>query len=123
MNRTRLGRRAMLASAALVFIACGGGVIVPMPEAGVAPNACAEATDCAWGEIDHEITTSSECVCLLGCPSQALSKVTVDRRSQQYKLLCTPGKDGKGNTCPIDDCAAPPKLDCQAGKCVAAAAP
>ena len=119
MKTTHPPRRAALAGAALAFFACGGSVTVP----GVSPgpyDTCAAPTDCAWGEIDHEISSSSDCVCLFGCPHLPLSKATVDRRTAQYNAVCTPGTDGKGNPCPVDDCAAPPKLDCQAGKCAAA---
>ena len=58
-------------------------------------------------------------MCLFGCPYLPLSKTTVDRRNAQYKALCTPGKDGSGKTCPVDDCAPPKAITCVDHKCVA----
>jgi len=58
-------------------------------------------------------------MCLFGCPYIPLSKTTVDRRAAQYKALCTPGKDGKGNPCPVDDCAPLKDITCTNNKCVA----
>jgi hypothetical protein len=80
-------------------------------------DTCSVASDCAWGEIDREIVTAADCPCLFGCPHLALGAETVKRRQDQYKALCTPGKNGKGQTCPIDDCAQPPPLACNGGKC------
>lgn len=129
MNTTRSLHRAALACAAVVFVACGSVTNLPGEDAGVTSGAssssggpydtCTAPTDCAWGEIGHEILSSSDCQCLFGCPHIPLSKTTFDRREMQYKSLCTPGKDGKGNQCPIDDCALPPQIDCKDGKCVA----
>lgn len=93
------------------------GVDVPPDIANV--RACQTSTDCAWGEIDHEIVRSTDCVCLLGCPMLVLNRVTVDRRQAQYRSLCTPGRDGMGNPCPIDDCSQPPPLVCRDGACQA----
>ena len=117
-----------LPCAALLLVACGGNVAVSGggggtggaggTGAGGSYDACATATDCAWGEIDHEILQASDCVCLFGCPHIPLSKVTVDRRNMQYDALCDPNKDGQGNPCPIDDCAIPPPIQCVSGKCV-----
>jgi hypothetical protein len=130
MNTTRSLHRAALACAALVLVACGGVTTLPGEDAGVTSggssgsggpyDTCSAPTDCAWGEINHEILSSSDCLCLFGCPSLPLSKTTFDRRNAQYKSLCTPGKDGKGNQCPVDDCAGPPEIACKNGKCVAA---
>lgn len=124
MNITPWSHAAAIACAALSFIACGGKVILANDDAGVSSggpyDTCSAPTDCAWGEIDHEILSSSDCVCLFGCPFIPLSKATVDRRKTQYAASCTPGEDGQGNPCGIDDCASPPQIDCQAGKCVAA---
>ena len=124
--------RPALALAALVFLACGARVTVDGGDGGVssggsagsggagAYDACVTATDCAWGEIGHEILSSSDCVCLFGCPSIPLSKTTVERRMMQYDALCTPGKDGMGNPCPVDDCAGPGPIACNNGHCGAA---
>ncbi len=125
-------QRPALALAALVVAACGarvtvdggdGGVSSGGSDGGVAYDACTTATDCAWGEIDHEILSSSDCVCLLGCPSFPLSQATVNRRQMQYDALCTPGKDGMGNPCPVDDCAGPGPIACTGGHCVAESIP
>jgi len=136
MSGTRYFLRAALAGAAIVFMACGGKVVAEKTDGGVstggagagaggagtgAYDACVTAADCGWGEIDHEILTPADCVCLYGCPYIALSQETVDRRSQQYNQLCSFGVDGQGNPCGIDDCAGPPVAACNAGHCGAAA--
>lgn len=84
-------------------------------------DTCTAATDCVWGEIKSDITAKEQCPCLLGCPSLPQNKTTNDRRRSQYQMLCTPGKDGAGRACPIDDCAQPPPLVCTNGKCVSGA--
>lgn len=81
-------------------------------------TSCQTAADCQWGEIRHEILAPTDCVCLLGCPSTALNRATVARRNAQYMALCTPGRDGNGRPCPIDDCGGPPALECRMGACV-----
>lgn len=91
-------------------------------DAGTSPvpgpyDSCEVASDCAWGEIDHEILKPSDCVCLLGCPHIPLSKSTVERRASQHQQLCDPHRDGQGDPCPIDDCAQMPPLACSAGTC------
>ena len=48
------------------------------------------------------------------------TKVTASRRGDQYKALCNPGKDGKGQPCGIDDCAGPGAIACIDGACKAA---
>src|SRR6185369_8011773 len=135
-------RRTALTGAALLFIACGGVTSLPTGSGGVTSGAggagggsstgtdgsgayaaCSTANDCAWGEIDHEILTSADCPCLFGCPYIPLSKSTVDRRQAQYNALCTPGVDGMGNGCGVDDCAGPPTAICNAGTCMAAPTP
>lgn len=83
-----------------------------------ANNSCNAATECAWGEIDHEILTRADCPCLAGCPGIALSRATVERRQRQYSALCTPGVDGMGRPCGVDDCIPPPPLECRAGVCL-----
>lgn len=80
-------------------------------------NACTMASDCAWGEIDHEITQRSDCICLFGCPSIPQNRATVERRQAQYRMHCDPRVDGMGDPCPVDDCIAPPPLSCTAGAC------
>jgi hypothetical protein len=129
--------RAALACAAIVFMACGGNVVVEKHDGGgvagggggsggttiIGYDTCAVATDCGWGEIDHEIVTSSDCICLFGCPFIPLNVDTVNRRTQQYNSLCTPGIDGQGNPCAVDDCAGPGPAACNAGHCGAPAVP
>ena len=83
-------------------------------------DACTVAEDCAWGEINHEIRTTCDCICLFGCPGTPLSKSTLERRNAQYDARCTRGKDGAGQACPVDDCAAPPPIACVNGRCQAA---
>jgi hypothetical protein len=127
MSTTRFPRRGAIAIAAVVCIACGANVVVDGGGTGSGGHpgvpgpydACAASTDCAWGEIDHEILTPSDCICLFGCPTLPLSQTTVARRNAQYAQLCTPDKDGKGNPCPIDDCAGPGPIACKAGHCAA----
>jgi len=132
MSLKIMTRVAASAIAAIVLFACGtsvntgtggGAATGGSSGTGVAADACATAADCTWGEIDHEIITSSDCTCLYGCPYIPLSKTTVDRRQTQYQDLCTPGQDGQGNPCGIDDCALPPQIECQAGHCAAPMTP
>lgn len=80
-------------------------------------NACQQASDCAWGEISHEILTKADCMCLFGCPYLPQNRDTVERRRAQYNALCTPGRDGQGMPCPIDDCIDMPDLSCLNGIC------
>jgi Kazal-type serine protease inhibitor domain len=80
-------------------------------------RSCKLSTDCAWGEIDHEILASIDCICLFGCPSLIQNKTTVGRRQGQYASLCDPRTDGQGRPCPIDDCMMPPPLVCTQGQC------
>jgi hypothetical protein len=87
------------------------------PAKPTAYNACSSDADCEWGEIDHEILTRADCTCLFGCGFLALNKSTVVRRGMQHKRLCLPHKDGSGNLCPVDDCAAPPRVACRNGVC------
>ena len=92
---------------------------VPPVDVDAGPQAaCANADDCTWGEIDHEILSRSDCVCLFGCPSLPQSKTTATRRVQQHQALCDPNKDKNGNPCPVDDCITPPPLMCVQGTCV-----
>lgn len=81
------------------------------------PTACSSDSDCALGEINHEIRSKADCVCLYGCPYLALSKDTIARRQSQYNALCDPNIDGNGNPCGVDDCAVPPNPLCVAGEC------
>jgi len=134
----RPGARAALTLAGLVFLACGGKVTVDGSTGGTTTgggagvggqtstggfDACVTASDCGFGEIDHEILTPVDCPCLFGCPFIPLSQITVDRRNTQYKQLCTPGVDGQGNGCGIDDCAGPGPAACLNGHCAAAMTP
>ena len=128
---TSIPRFAFLASAALLLAACGarvsagGGGSTGTGSAGgsAAYDACTTDAECGWGEIDHEIASSSDCPCLLGCPYLPLSAATIARRQAAYQSLCTPGQDGNGDPCPIDDCAGPPTIACIAGHCAAAQTP
>ena len=78
---------------------------------------CVEASDCGWGEIDHEILQATDCICLFGCPYLPLNQQTVARRLQQYQNLCNPQVDGRGNPCPVDECMQPPPATCVDGMC------
>ena len=78
---------------------------------------CETPSDCAWGEIDHEILVFEDCICLFGCPYLALNRQTVERRLAQYTAICDPYTDGQGNPCPIDDCMPPPELECVDNEC------
>ena len=125
--------RAWCAAVALLMVACkseesggeksdaggepDGGVQVGPPY-----NSCEVESECAWGEIDHEILTRKDCTCLYGCPYIPLSKETVERRAQQHAALCNPREDGDGKLCGVDDCATPGALACNAGACEAAPA-
>ncbi|MFO0742517.1 MAG: hypothetical protein U0270_41975 [Labilithrix sp.] len=90
-----------------------------MVDSGPIPNvtACKVKSDCAWGEIDREILTAADCKCLMGCPHIPFNKATIERRRGQYDRLCDPRKNGKGDPCPVDDCAPPDEIDCVAGTC------
>jgi hypothetical protein len=80
-------------------------------------NACQQASDCAWGEISHEILSKADCVCLFGCPYLPQNRTTVERRRAQYNALCTPGQNGQGMPCPVDDCIDMPDLSCVNSVC------
>jgi hypothetical protein len=93
---------------------------LPQPGAGAratADNACRADSECAIGEIGREILKPADCPCLLGCPYIPMNKTTLARRQAAYERLCKPGVNGAGHPCPIDDCAAPPKMICDAGVC------
>ncbi len=76
------------------------------------PVSCRTATDCTWGEIEHDILAASDCPCLFGCPFAPMNLATAERRNAQYSALCDPRHDGMGNPCGIDDCAMPPPITC-----------
>ncbi|HTV17158.1 MAG TPA: hypothetical protein VMG12_00765 [Polyangiaceae bacterium] len=84
------------------------------------PDDCVVDADCGFGEIDHEIYRAADCPCVYGCPYVPLSTATIARRQSQYDSTCNPQRDGEGQLCGIDDCAAPPEPACIAGKCTAA---
>ena len=86
-----------------------------------ASRTCATAGDCTWGEIEHDILSPADCICLFGCPGHVQNVTTYQRRQQQYFALCDPNVDGQGNPCPIDECIQPPPLACVEGLCVATA--
>jgi len=93
--------------------------LLPPPVDAGPPNACTVASDCTWGEIDHEILSRADCICLLGCPHLEQNTATAARRMAQYQALCTPGRDANGNPCPVDDCVYLPALGCVGGFCAA----
>jgi hypothetical protein len=70
--------------------------------------ACNATSDCTRTEIDHEITSSADCVCLYGCPFLAVNVETANRRMAQWMLLC---KSNQLN-CGVDDCAVPSPVTC-----------
>jgi hypothetical protein len=84
------------------------------------PSACSVQSDCAWGDIDREILSATDCPCRYGCPFVPLSRSTLDRRNAQYSALCSPMYDGQGHPCGIDDCISPPVLLCVQGECLPA---
>ena len=84
---------------------------------------CTVATECTRTEIDHEILTAADCPCLYGCAFTIVNVETANRRMAQYTALCTPGRDGKGNSCGIDDCIAPAPLACLDQRCVVESVP
>jgi hypothetical protein len=99
----------------------------PPPLLGPPPSAgpydtCSAPSDCAWGEIPHEIASPADCMCLFGCTHLPQSQATSARRAAQYKAYCDPGKDGAGRPCAVDDCVGPPPITCLAGRCSAAPA-
>ncbi|MEI8256603.1 MAG: hypothetical protein WCJ30_13095 [Deltaproteobacteria bacterium] len=79
---------------------------------------CTAASQCAYGEIDHEIRVRADCPCLSGCEFVAMNVTTRLRRQMQYQSLCTPGVDGMGRPCGVDDCISPPPLECRMNVCV-----
>ncbi len=79
---------------------------------------CTSASECAYGEIDHEIRVRADCPCLSGCGFVAMNRITLQRRLTQYQSLCTPGVDGMGRPCGVDDCISPPPLECRMNLCV-----
>ncbi len=102
----------------------GGGGAAGLAEGGSAgatpsTDTCSVDDDCTFGEIDHEITKPSECVCLYGCVYLPETKMTAARRLAQHDRLCKPDSDGDGNSCGIDDCAVPGAVACVAGTCKA----
>jgi len=84
---------------------------------GAAVDYCSQASDCGWGEIDHEILAPADCICLLGCPYLPLNRETIARRQDQYDELCDPMVDGSGNPCPVDECVMPPEPTCEDNAC------
>ena len=82
-------------------------------------TSCTQASDCAWGEIGHEILAAADCICLYGCPYLAMNQTTAQRRRAEYDALCNPRISGNGQPCGIDDCAMPPAIECVDGVCKA----
>jgi hypothetical protein len=98
----------------------GGASDAGMVQVGPPYNTCTVDSDCAWGEIEHEIRSKKDCVCLYGCPYIPLSKQTVERRAAQHAQFCSARVDGNGDPCGIDDCSEPGALVCNQGVCEAA---
>ena len=75
-------------------------------DAGADPSdtECETASDCGYGEIEHEIVSKADCVCLYGCPYLPLNQATIERRKTSHAKLCDPRTDGKGQLCGVDDC-------------------
>jgi hypothetical protein len=82
-----------------------------------AEDTCTAASDCTFGELDHDILSPSDCVCLIGCGSIPQTKATAQRRLDEHAALCDPRHDAQGNPCPVDDCILPPPLTCTNGRC------
>ena len=70
--------------------------------------ACTTPSDCTRTEIDHEIHSAADCVCLYGCPFAIVNVETANRRMAQYLAVCTPNR----LNCGVDDCAIPPPVTC-----------
>jgi hypothetical protein len=110
------------AAIALLMLACkseNGGSADAGLQVGPPYNACKVDSDCAWGEIEHEIRSRKDCVCLYGCPYIPLSKQTAQRRAARYAEFCSSREDGNGDPCGIDDCAQPGAVVCNQGACEA----
>jgi len=109
---------------AVVFVAflvvgagCSKGALTPfLGNDGGEPStlACTSAADCTHTEIDHEITSSADCICLYGCPWTIVNVATANRRMAQYQALCVPNR----LNCGVDDCALPPPVACISQMCV-----
>jgi hypothetical protein len=104
---------------------CSKGELSPGGDAGndagePSTLACSVASDCTRTEIDHEIHSSADCICLYGCPWTIVNVATANRRMAEYQALCTPGRNAQGQPCGIDDCALPPPLACVSESCVPA---
>lgn len=80
---------------------------------------CLTDRDCDWGEINRDIESSSDCMCLFGCPHIPMNVSTVKRRGELYRAHCRDGFNGNGARCPVDDCAPPPPIVCRDNVCQA----
>jgi hypothetical protein len=98
-------------------IAGTGGVVMTDAGLPVGTVACTAASECTWGEIDHEILAKTDCMCLFGCPYIPMNQTTFTRRQLEYKNLCDSRYDGSGQLCPIDECARPPAIACVDNAC------
>ena len=119
---------ALLVSLTGLTFSCAGSDATGAGGAGGAagsPNTdtCSTDDDCTFGEIEHEITKPSECMCLYGCVYLPQTKMTAARRQAQHDRLCKPDFDGDGQPCGIDDCAVPGAVACVAGTCKAKPTP
>jgi len=120
--------RSLLAVAAISLALAGGGCGKGELSPGGGANdggepstaACTIDTDCTRTEIDHEIHSSADCICLFGCPWTIVNVETANRRMAQYQALCTPGRNAQGQPCAVDDCALPPALACVSQICATA---
>ena len=77
-----------------------------------AQSGCVQDSDCGIGEIDHEILSKRDCMCLFGCAYLPQTTAVIARRAAQYQSLCNPGVDGSGSPCPVDECIPPPQVVC-----------
>jgi len=104
---------------AIAGAGCSKSTLTPGGGDGGDPStlACLSAADCTRTEIDHEISSSADCICLYGCPWWIVNVETAKRRTAQYTAFCTPNP----LNCGVDDCALPPPVACVSEMCVAAA--
>jgi hypothetical protein len=97
-------------SFALAGAGCKGGLGPGGGNDGGEPStlACTTSSDCTRTEIDHEIHSAADCVCLYGCPFAIVNVETANRRMAQYQALCALNR----LNCGVDDCVAPAPVIC-----------
>lgn len=131
LTRHRLDLRVIIFASVRATVGCAREVTPSSVDAGtdripavdvqldaLSPTECTTANQCRWGEIDHEIRVRGDCPCLSGCGFVPMNQTTMQRRDMQYQSLCTPGVDGMGRPCGVDDCISPPPLECRMNACV-----